>query len=68
MARKTMYVSDKSGAVIPDGQGAKVRISYNDGRRGVHEADLTAQEAQQIASELNARQAARRGRRPQSQS
>lgn len=67
MSKFTGYKSDQSGKVIADGQVAKVRISFSDGRKGVREADLTEQEAEELASAVNARQAARRGRRPQSQ-
>jgi hypothetical protein len=63
MARKTVRVSDKSGAEIPDGKGATVRISFNDARRGVRELDLTDAEAEA----LGGRPVARRGRKPKSQ-
>ncbi len=64
MARKTVLVSDQSGTVVPDGKGAKLRITYPDARRGSHEADLTDEEAAAIVTSTNARPAARRGRRP----
>jgi hypothetical protein len=32
VARKTIRVSDKSGAEIPDGKGATVRITFSDAR------------------------------------
>lgn len=67
LAKKTMFISDKSGSVIPEGQGAKVTIRFSDARRGVREADVTIQEADQVAQELSARAVARRGRKPQSQ-
>jgi hypothetical protein len=60
MARKTVLVSDMSGATIPDGQGAKVRITFNDARKGARELDLTDAEA----AALGGRSVARRGRRP----
>jgi hypothetical protein len=63
MARKTVRVSDKSGAEIPEGKGATVRISFNDARRGVRELDLTDAEAEA----LGGRPVARRGRKPKSQ-
>ena len=61
MAKKTIYVSDKSGMSIPDNQGAKVRITFNDARKGARELDLTTEEAEQ----LGGRSVARRGRKPQ---
>jgi hypothetical protein len=63
MARKTVLVSDRSGKEIEEGKGAKVRITFNDARKGVRELDLTDEEATQ----LGGRPVARRGRRPKSQ-
>jgi len=60
MARKTVVVSDLSGETVEDGKGAKVRITFNDARKGVHELDLTDAEAER----LGGRPVARRGRRP----
>jgi len=62
MARKVIRVSDQSGAEIPDGKGAKVRITFTDARKGARELDLTDAEAER----LGGRQVARRGRRPKS--
>ena len=62
MAKKTVLVSDKSGAEIPEGKGAVVRITFRDARKGVRELDLTDAEAEQIGG----RQVKRRGRRPKS--
>jgi hypothetical protein len=62
MARKTVLVSDKSGEAIPDGKGAKVRITFHDARKGARELDLTDSEAEA----LGGRSVARRGRRPKS--
>jgi hypothetical protein len=64
MARKTVVVSDKSGQTIPDGKGAKVRITFTDARKGVRELDLTDSEAEA----LGGRAVARRGRRPKASS
>lgn len=64
VARKTIRVSDKSGAEIAEGKGATVRITFADARKGVRELDLTDAEAEQ----LGGRAVARRGRRPKSQS
>jgi len=63
MAKKTVLVSDKSGKEINEGKGAKVRITFNDARKGVRELDLTDEEAMQ----LGGRPVARRGRRPKNQ-
>jgi hypothetical protein len=60
MARKTVLISDQSGDVIEEGKGAKVRITFNDARRGVRELDLTDAEAER----LGGRPVARRGRKP----
>lgn len=65
MARKTIRVSDKTGTEINDGDGATLRITYDDARRQNLEADLTVHEAQELASQLHARTVARRGRKPQ---
>jgi hypothetical protein len=45
MARKTVYVSDLSGDTIEDGKGAKIPITFEDGRRPSYELDVTAEEA-----------------------
>jgi hypothetical protein len=60
MAKKTVLVSDMSGQDIPEGKGAKVRITFADARKGVRELDLTDSEAER----LGGRPVARRGRRP----
>jgi hypothetical protein len=60
MAKKTVRVSDMSGAEIPDGKGAVVRITFADARKGSRELDLTDVEAEK----LGGRSVARRGRRP----
>ena len=64
MARKTVVVSDQSGETIPDGKGAKVRITFTDARKGVRELDLTDAEAERLGGSP----VARRGRRPKSSS
>jgi hypothetical protein len=66
MARKTVLVSDLSGEEIKDGDGAKVRITFTDARRGSLEMDVTADEAKAMGAK--GRQVARRGRRPKSKS
>jgi len=62
MARKIVLVSDQSGQEIPDGKGAKVRVTFNDARKGARELDLTDSEAER----LGGRSVARRGRKPKS--
>lgn len=64
LARKTVLVSDMSGAEIPDGKGATIRITFRDARKGVRELDVTDEEADR----LGGRSVARRGRRPKSAS
>lgn len=58
MARKTIRISDMSGAEIAEGKGAVVRIAFNDARKGTRELDLTDAEAEN----LGGRTVARRGR------
>ncbi len=62
VARKTVLVSDISGAEIADGKGATIRITFHDARKGVRELDVTDAEAEKMGG----RQVARRGRRPKS--
>lgn len=64
MARKTIYVSDISGQEIEDGKGAKIRIAFDDARRGSYEIDATADEAEELAKKGT--KVARRGRKPKS--
>ena len=66
VARKTVLISDLSGDAIEDGKGAKVRITYQDARKGSAELDVTAEEADELAR--RGRRTARRGRRPAGQS
>ena len=63
MAKQTVLVSDLSGAVIEDGKGATLRVTYHDARKGAKEMDLTAEEADRLL-DGKARSVARRGRRP----
>jgi hypothetical protein len=65
MARQTVVVSDLSGKMIEQGKGAKLRVTFDDARRGAREMDLTADEAEQLLAG-KARSVARRGRRPKS--
>jgi hypothetical protein len=64
MARKTVVVSDMSGEQIPEGKGAKVRITFDDTRSGAIEMDVTADEARAMGAK--GRPVARRGRKPKS--
>lgn len=64
MAKKTVLVSDMSGAEIPEGKGATIRITYRDARKGVRELDVTDEEAERMGG----RNVARRGRKPKSAS
>jgi hypothetical protein len=60
VAKKTIRVSDVSGAEIADGKGATVRITFADARKGVRELDVTDAEAEAMGG----RPVGRRGRRP----
>lgn len=62
MARRSILVSDLSGAEIDARTGAKIRILFEDARRGVFELDVTAEEAEALA--LKGRKIARHARRP----
>jgi hypothetical protein len=64
MARKTVLVSDLSGAEIAEGKGAQVTIRFNDARKGTIVLDVTDSEAKQMATK--GRKQPRRGRRPKS--
>jgi hypothetical protein len=62
MARKMILVSDLSGKEIEEGKAAKVRITFEDGRRPSYELDVSADEGVELGRK--GRQVARRGRRP----
>ena len=66
MAKKSIFVSDLSGDEILEGKGAKIRITFNDSRRGAAELDVTDEEAEELARK--GRKTARRGRKPKSAS
>lgn len=66
MAKKTVFISDLSGDAIEEGKGAKIRISFDDARRGSYEIDATAVEAAELGRK--GRQVARRGRKPKTAS
>ena len=65
MARRSIFVSDLSGEQIPEGKGAKVRITFNDARKGSAELDVTEAEGEELARK--GRKTARRGRRPKAE-
>jgi hypothetical protein len=65
MARKTVVVSDLSGAEIEDGKGAQVVIKYQDARRGQVVLDVNADEVEDLARK--GQRQARRGRRPRAE-
>jgi hypothetical protein len=62
MARKTIRVRDLSGAEIPEGKGAVVRITFQDARKGSRELDVTDAEAEKFGGRV----VKRRGRKPKS--
>jgi hypothetical protein len=62
MAKKTVFVSDLRGKAIDEGKVAKIRITFDDARRGAYEVDATADEAAELGRK--GRQVARRGRKP----
>ena len=61
MAKKTVFVSDLSGKEIPEGRGAKIRVTFEDARSGSYEIDATAEEAHELGEK--GRKVARRGRK-----
>lgn len=61
MARKSILVCDKCSREVEDNNGAVMRLTYQDARRGVLQADL----CDQCAGEMPGRVVKRRGRRPQ---
>lgn len=65
VARKTILVSDLSGAEIDEKDAAKVTINYADARRGTIVLDVAASEVEELARK-GVRQA-RRGRKPKSE-
>lgn len=65
MARKTVFVSDLTGAEIGEGTGAQLIIKYQDARRGQVVLDVNADEVDDLARK--GQRQARRGRRPRSE-
>lgn len=64
MARKTVFLSDLSGAQIAEGKGATITIRFTDARKGVYVLDVTDHEAEELGQK--GRKQARRGRPPKS--
>ena len=64
MAKQTVLVSDLTGKPIEEGKAAKIRLSFDDARRGAYELDATVAEVEDLMSK--GRKVARRGRRPKS--
>lgn len=64
MARKSVFVSDLSGKNIEEGEGAIIRITFSDARKGSYELDVTSDEAAELGAK--GRKVARRGRKPKS--
>jgi hypothetical protein len=62
MARKTVFVSDLTGADINEKDAATVTIRYADARRGQVTLDVNAGEVEELASK--GQKQARRGRKP----
>jgi hypothetical protein len=57
--------SDKSGALIPPGTGARVRIEFYDGERLARRCDLTDEEVEELlpfATDVESRPERRRPR------
>lgn len=62
MAKKTVFISDLTGAQIDEKNAATVTIKYADARRGQVVLDVNASEVDDIAAKGTKQ--ARRGRRP----
>ena len=64
MARKTILVCDNCGKEVDESQGAMLRVTFSDARRGSKAADL----CDDCAGKMPGRAVARRRRRPKAQS
>jgi hypothetical protein len=60
VARKTILVCDNCGKEVDESQGAVLRVTFTDARRGSKAADL----CDECAGKMPGRAVARRGRRP----
>jgi hypothetical protein len=65
LARKTIFVSDLSGATIEEGKAARITITFDDARKGTIVIDATAEDAEELGRK--GRRQARRGRRPKAE-
>jgi len=54
MPVQRVLISSKSGDVIPDGTGARIRIMWNDESRVDMRADLTDAEADEVVAQYRA--------------
>lgn len=48
MALKQTRYSDKSGVIIPEGTGVRIRIEFLDGQQIARAADLTTEEFEEL--------------------
>lgn len=60
MARKSIVVCDGCGKTVIDGEGASLRLTFTDSRRGAKAADVCDACAESIPGHA----ASRRGRKP----
>lgn len=65
MAKKTVFISDLTGAEIDEKNAATITIRYTDARRGQVVLDVNASEVDDIAAKGTKQ--ARRGRRPKTE-
>jgi hypothetical protein len=66
VAKKTIFVSDLTGAEIDEKNAATVTIKYADARKGQVVLDVNAGEVEDLAAKGTKQ--ARRGRRPKAES
>ena len=64
MARVTRLVSDLDGSEVTESNGGKLRLTFNDARRGSYELDVTGNEPEVKKLMEKGRRVARRGRKP----
>jgi hypothetical protein len=62
MAKRTIHISDLSGAQIPEGSGATITIKFTDARKGQYVLDVSDSEGEELGGK--GRKQARRGRKP----
>lgn len=66
MAKKTVFISDLTGAEIDEKNAATLIIKYSDARRGKVVLDVNASEVEDLAAKGTKQ--ARRGRHPKTES